>query len=93
MNKKIIRPHLKIWENWIILYDTLHNNLINSLKINSFVKVFNKHVFFWIIVKYINNDDIIGIVDNKLITRQRYHYGDKILFNRKNIFELKINNI
>ena len=63
---------------------------ICELKAGDSVKVCNSKERFWVTVKEIKGDDIIGIVDNDLISvsMDKLKLGDTIGFKKENIYDI-----
>jgi hypothetical protein len=67
---------------------------IANLKIGNIVKVCDDCERFWVIVKAINGDNIVGEVNNGLIGNfdtgklPPYNFGDLIALKRENIYQV-----
>ena len=62
---------------------------LENLSTNDMVKISNGFERFFVRVKYINGDTIIGIVDNHLVGKYDYDFNDTVRFEKKNIFVIK----
>ena len=61
---------------------------INSLSVGRLVKIGNKFERFWVKITEIDNDIILGKIDNHLTFNDKYDYNNIILFGKENIYEI-----
>jgi len=59
---------------------------LDGIKPEDFVKICHNDERFWVIVKKINKDRIIGEVNNDLIRNQPFKLGDKIAFLKNHVY-------
>ncbi len=89
METKVKRPRLANAKKLSLEYpDTFSywEEDIAALKVGDIVKV-SGNERFWVIVKEINGDKIIGEVNNLLLNTTTYNLGDWISFKRENIYQ------
>jgi uncharacterized protein YegJ (DUF2314 family) len=78
---------IKYYDNWI---KNLQNKYdILKFKKNESIKISNGKEKFWVKIFSINlnNNTIIGIVDNELILKSKYNFGDFVEFSIENILD------
>ena len=61
---------------------------VNNLQINDSVKISNKQELFWVYVKDIEDDIIVGIIDNNLEVEKDYKCGDIIFFKKNHFYDI-----
>ena len=68
----------------------LNNNsqFIGDLKLGEKVKIANNLEKFWVQIIEINNNYIIGKIDNYLTYNSEYDYQDIVIFEKENILEI-----
>ena len=62
---------------------------MTKLTKGDFVKIVDKGERFWTIIKKIDGNKIKAKIDNKLIFKHKYNYGDIIEFLLSDIVEIK----
>lgn len=75
-------------EHVITGYEVTEEKLNKLSKLDR-VKICNGPEFFWTEIDTINNDTIIGFVSNDLY-KSEYKKGDKVEFNKSNIYEIHL---
>ncbi|VVC75967.1 hypothetical protein AQUSIP_12680 [Aquicella siphonis] len=63
-------------------------NDLESIKVNDSVKICNGRERFWVTVKLIEADNIIGKIDNHLTNTSKYNYGDYVKFKSYHIYNI-----
>jgi hypothetical protein len=73
-------------DNWIFYKNNFD---ISQMKENEFVKISNGKERFWTSIKQIdkNNKIIIGRIENNLIYKSTYNYGELVKFNINNVLD------
>lgn len=72
-----------------ITFEALPQKHLNQLRIQDMVKISNGGERFWVTIDAICDDEIVGTVDNHLISENLdYNYGDKVRFHKKNVYQI-----
>jgi uncharacterized protein YegJ (DUF2314 family) len=68
--------------------NNISNDELDNLKKGDYVKLSNSRDRFWVEVKEVKNNFILGVVANKLVSPDNYDFGDLIKFKKNNIIEI-----
>ena len=63
-------------------------NELQDIKVGYNVKISNGIERFWVIIQEINKYYLIGKIDNKLFNNTNYDYGDLVMFEKHNIYDI-----
>jgi formylmethanofuran dehydrogenase subunit C len=61
---------------------------LNAITLNNSVKVCHNDERFWVTVTAINKDIVTGTIDNDLVCRQPFKFGDEIKFKKHHIYSI-----
>jgi len=61
---------------------------LKKITIGSIVKVCDEKERFWVIVKEKTSNQLVGKIDNNLISKSIYNRGDLIKFEEKHIYDI-----
>ena len=61
---------------------------LQDIKVGYNVKISNGIERFWVIIEKINSYYFIGKIDNKLLNNNNYDYGDLVMFEKHNIYDI-----
>jgi hypothetical protein len=75
-------------KNYPTDFDIPTRKELNSLSIGKLVKIGNKLERFWVKITEISDNFILGKIDNYLTFNSKYDYGNIILFDKKNVYEI-----
>lgn len=74
-------------DHW--MNENIQNIQIKNINLNDFVRLKNAHESFWVVVRAIDKKIFVGQVDNHLVRKSEYNYGDFVFFSKKDVCEHK----
>lgn len=63
-------------------------NELSAIKVGYNVKVSYNNERFWVLVKKINGDEVVGQVDNDLVLEQPFSCGNLIRFEKRHVYDI-----
>ena len=93
VEKSIKNPIIDNWVDAIQMNEKYPNDFyypeeeVSKLTEKKIVKICNGEERFWVQIESIDGDDIIGVVDNVLLST-KYTSGSHVIFQKKNIYEI-----
>ena len=75
-------------DEWLLNKELL---IINNLKIGDTVKIANNLERFWVKIIELNDNYILGKIDNYLTFNSEYDYEDIVIFEKENILQIHNN--
>lgn len=73
-------------DDWLL--DTNNLLIISNLKVGDIVKIANNLERFWVKIIELNENYVLGKIDNYLTFNKFYDYQDIVIFEKNNILDL-----